>query len=111
MTWGAARLVIDNDAWRDCSPGAVRAVAAESLLLKHQLLISNRSRQRAPNLTSVDRSVLGLAALFVRPQRLPDHCAAVSTGGAGGAAVAQVLWRAAASDSHIASAARPRPRL
>ena len=33
-------------------PGGVRAVAAESLLLKHQLVISNRSRQRAPNLTS-----------------------------------------------------------
>ena len=31
-------------------PGGARAVAAESLLLKHQLLISNRSRQRAPNL-------------------------------------------------------------
>jgi transposase InsO family protein len=52
-------------------PGGVRAVAAESLLLKHQLLISNRSRQRAPNLTSVDRFVLGLATLFVRPHRLP----------------------------------------
>ena len=52
-------------------PGGVRAVAAESLLLKHQLLISNRSRQRAPNLTTVDRFVLGLALLFVRPHRLP----------------------------------------
>ena len=52
-------------------PGGVRAVAAESLLLKHQLLISNRSRQRSPNLTSTDRFVLGLAALFVRPHRLP----------------------------------------
>ena len=41
-------------------PGGVRAVAAESLLLKHQLLISNRSRQPAPNLTSADRFVLGL---------------------------------------------------
>jgi hypothetical protein len=51
-------------------PGGVRAVAAESLLLKHQLLISNRSRQRAPNLTTVDRFVLGLATLFVRPLRL-----------------------------------------
>ena len=29
-------------------PGGTRQVAAESLLLKHQLLISNRSRQRAP---------------------------------------------------------------
>ena len=42
-------------------PGGVRAVAAESLLLKHQLLISNRSRHRAPNLTT----------LFVSPGRIP----------------------------------------
>jgi putative transposase len=52
-------------------PGGVRAVAAESLLLKHQLLISNRSRQRAPNLTSIDRFVLGLTTLFVSPRRIP----------------------------------------
>jgi hypothetical protein len=52
-------------------PGGVRAVGAESLLLKHQLVISNRCRQRAPSLTSVDRFVLGLATLFVRPHRLP----------------------------------------
>ena len=32
-------------------PGGVRAVIAESLLLKHQLLILNRSRNRAPRLT------------------------------------------------------------
>ena len=51
-------------------PGGVRAVAAESLLLKHQLLISNRSRQRAPNLTSVDRFVLGLTTLSIRPGRI-----------------------------------------
>src|SRR5437763_4564944 len=52
-------------------PGGVRAVAAESLLLKHQLLISNQSRQRAPNLTTLDRLVLGLTALFVSPRRIP----------------------------------------
>ena len=33
-------------------PGGVRAVVAESLVLKHQLLISSRARQRAPNLNS-----------------------------------------------------------
>ena len=43
-------------------PGGVRAVAAESLLLKHQLLISNRPRRRAPNLTTRDRFVLSTAA-------------------------------------------------
>src|SRR6267154_1516043 len=51
-------------------PGGVRAVAAESLLLKHQLLIGNRARKRAPNLTTLDRFVLGLTALFVSPRRI-----------------------------------------
>ena len=52
-------------------PGGVRAVAAESLLLKHQLLISNRSRQRAPNLTTLDRILIALTTLFVSPRRIP----------------------------------------
>ena len=52
-------------------PGGVRAIAAESLLLKHQLLISNRARQRAPNLTTLDRFVLGLTTLFVNPRWVP----------------------------------------
>ena len=51
-------------------PGGVRAVAAESLLLKHQILISNRSRLRAPNLTTLDRFVLGLTTLFMRRRRI-----------------------------------------
>jgi putative transposase len=51
-------------------PGGVRRVLAESLLLKHQLLISNRSRRRAPNLTTLDRLVLGLTTLFVSPHRI-----------------------------------------
>ena len=51
--------------------GGVRALAAESLLLKHQLLISNRSRHRAPNLTALDRLVLGLTTLFLKPGRIP----------------------------------------
>ena len=57
-------------------PGGVRAVAAESLLLKHQILISNRSRLRAPNLTTLDRFVLGLTTLFIRPHRL-SKCSAL----------------------------------
>jgi hypothetical protein len=31
-------------------PGGVRSIVAESLLLKHQLLLLNRSRQRSPHL-------------------------------------------------------------
>jgi putative transposase len=52
-------------------PGGVRAIVAESLALKHQLLISNRSRHRAPNLTARDRVILGLTTLFVHPRRIP----------------------------------------
>ena len=52
-------------------PGGVRAVVAESLVLKHQLLISSRARRRAPNLNSFDRFLLGLGSLFVPPSRLP----------------------------------------
>ena len=51
-------------------PGGVRSVIAESLLLKHQLMISGRSRRRAPPLTTVDRFVLGLTTLFVHPRRV-----------------------------------------
>ena len=52
------------------SPGGFRSVVAESVLVKHQLLILNRSRQRAPNLRFSDRLVAGWCALFMRPSRL-----------------------------------------
>jgi len=51
-------------------PGGVRSVVSESLLLKHQLLILNRSRARAPNLRSVDRIIASLCAGLMRPARL-----------------------------------------
>ena len=51
-------------------PGGLRAVVAESLLVKHQLLILNRSRQRSPNLRSSDRIVAGVCSLFMRPARV-----------------------------------------
>jgi len=56
-------------------PGGVRVVVAESLVLKHQLLISSRARRRAPNLNSFDRFLLGLGSLFVPPNRLPKLAA------------------------------------
>ena len=40
-------------------PGGARAIVADSLLMKQQLLIINRSRRRAPNLTPIDRTLLG----------------------------------------------------
>src|SRR5437899_4144507 len=51
-------------------PGGAKALVAENLLLKHQLLILRRSRQRAPNLRSSDRVLFGLGLLFLSPRRL-----------------------------------------
>jgi hypothetical protein len=51
-------------------PGGARSVVAESVLVKHQRLILNRSRKRSPNLRPADRGVAGLCALLLRPGRL-----------------------------------------
>src|ERR1700737_3693416 len=50
-------------------PGGLRSVA-ESVLVKHQLLILNRGRKRAPNLRSADRVIAGLCTLFMLPVRV-----------------------------------------
>ena len=50
--------------------GGARSIIAESLLLKHQLLILNRSRARAPNLRPFDRVIAGLCTDLMRRARL-----------------------------------------
>ena len=52
---------------RLCRPGGVRAVIAENLLLKQQLIVLRRPRQRAPNLTTADRLLCGFGSLLLRP--------------------------------------------
>lgn len=51
-------------------PGGSRAVIAENLLLRQQLIIHSRGRQRAPNLTIQDRVRLGFLTLFLNPRRI-----------------------------------------
>ena len=51
-------------------PGGVRAVVAETLLVKHQLLVLSRSQRRAPNLRPMDRVVAGLCYLLIHPNRV-----------------------------------------
>ena|ERR1700682_1256107 len=60
-------------------PGGLGAVAAESLAVRHQLLIMKRAQRRAPNLTSWDRLVLGVCALFVSPRRLSKMAVILKT--------------------------------
>lgn len=51
-------------------PGGARAIVAENLLLKHQLLVHARSRHRSPNLSTQDRALLGFWTLFLSPRRI-----------------------------------------
>src|ERR1700726_3063572 len=53
-----------------CGPGGVRAVIAENLLLKQQLIVLRRARHRAPYLTLRDRLLCGFESLFVSPGRI-----------------------------------------
>src|SRR5215475_14354752 len=51
-------------------PGGLRSVVAESVLVRHQLLILTRGRKRATNLCATDRIIAGLCTLFMRPARV-----------------------------------------
>src|SRR5580765_261457 len=53
-----------------CGPGGVRAVIAENLVLKQQLIVLRRGRRRAPSLTMSDRLLCGFASLFLNPGRI-----------------------------------------
>ena len=55
---------------RLAQPGGLRTVLAESVLVRHQLLILNRGRERAPNLRAADRILAGLCTLWIRRARL-----------------------------------------
>jgi hypothetical protein len=51
-------------------PDGTRAVLAENILLKQQLLVLQRSRRRAPNLRTAERLLFGFCAQFLSPRRL-----------------------------------------
>src|SRR5216684_965356 len=53
-----------------CGSGGVRAVMAENLLLKQQLIVLRRARQRAPTLTPSDRLLCGFWSIFLSPGRI-----------------------------------------
>jgi hypothetical protein len=63
-----------------CGPGGIRAVIAENLLLKHQLIVLRRARRRAPNLTRSDRLLCGFESLFLNPGRIRKLAIALRCG-------------------------------
>jgi putative transposase len=51
-------------------PGGARAIVADSFHMKQLLLVINRSRRRAPNLSALDRYLLGFWSLFLNPRHI-----------------------------------------
>src|SRR3974377_2236562 len=60
-------------------PGGLRAVVSESVLAKHQLLLPNGARRRAPNLRIQDRFIAGLCSLWIKASRLRKVAIAFKT--------------------------------
>ena len=52
------------------TPGGVKAVMAENLAMRQQLITVSRVRKRAPELTTWDRLVFGLTAMLVPLKRI-----------------------------------------
>jgi putative transposase len=50
--------------------GGAKTIVADSLLMKQQLLVMNRARRRAPNLTALDRFLLGFWSLFLSSRHI-----------------------------------------
>lgn len=51
-------------------PGGFRAIIAENLMLKQQLIVIARSRKKAPNLKTTDRFIFGWLSLLLHPARI-----------------------------------------
>jgi putative transposase len=60
-------------------PSGLRSVVAESVLMRHQVLILNRGRKRAPNLRSSDRIIAGLCTLLMPPARVVRSAVVLKT--------------------------------
>ena len=51
-------------------PGGIKSIAAENLVLRQQLIIMNRARQRSPRLTRTDRILFAILAHIIPFKRL-----------------------------------------
>ncbi|MGB5180118.1 MAG: helix-turn-helix domain-containing protein, partial [Gammaproteobacteria bacterium] len=51
-------------------PGGARTVVADSLIMKQQLQVLNRSRRRVPKLSALDRFLFGFWTLFLDPRHI-----------------------------------------
>ena len=50
-------------------PGGARAIAAENIALRNQLISLSRQQKRAPKLTTVDRIIFGILTSMISVKR------------------------------------------
>ncbi len=51
-------------------PGGLKVVMAETIAMKQQLIVMNRSKKRAPSLVTRDRFIFGLLTMLIGERRL-----------------------------------------
>jgi len=51
-------------------PGGLKVVMAETIVMKQQLIVMNRSKKRAPSLATRDRFIFGLLTMLIGERRL-----------------------------------------
>ena len=51
-------------------PGGVKAIAAENMVLRQQLISLSRQHKRSPKLNTLDRIMFGMLARWINPRRL-----------------------------------------
>ena len=59
--------------------GGVKAIIAENLLIKQQLIVLNRPRKKGPNLTTFERIAFALLSLIITPKRILKSCVIFKT--------------------------------
>lgn len=57
--------------------GGVKALIAENISLRQQLITVSRTMQRAPNLKTFDRFLHGLLVFLIKPKRLSKIAAII----------------------------------
>ncbi len=51
-------------------PGGGKAIVAENLMLRQQLIVMARTRNKAPNFKVSERVIFGWLSFFIAPQRI-----------------------------------------
>jgi len=51
-------------------PGGIKSIAAENLILRQQIIVIKRTRQRSPRLTQADRTLFAILAQIIPQRRL-----------------------------------------